>query len=110
MSNYRVSVIGGWCGNRLYIVADHLSDKFEEAGLECRVKSHSVWENYSFPPASSDLVLQLLPAFTAADTGCPVINIKPLLRDLDDPDTMEKIFTQVRADLAQLNAPARASL
>ena len=75
MPLYRVSVIGGWCGNRLYIVADHLTDKFEEAGLACRVKSHSVWENYSFPPASSDLVLQLLPAFTTADTGLSLIHI-----------------------------------
>jgi len=99
MKAYRICVIGGWCGNRLYMVADHLAERLEKAGYPCQVKSHSVWENYSHPPAS-DLVLQLLPAFTPAETGCPVINIKPLLLDLDHPPTIEKIFAQIQADLA----------
>jgi len=99
MTNYRVCVIGGWCGNRLYIVAEHISELLEKAGYPCQVKSHSVWENYSQPPVSN-LVLQLLPAFTAAETGCPVINIKPLLLDLDHPQTIQKILTQIQADFA----------
>jgi hypothetical protein len=45
--------------------------------------------------------LQLLPAFTEAETGCPVINIKPLLLDLDHALTIEKILKQVREDYAQ---------
>ncbi len=99
MANYRVCVIGGWCGNRLYMVAEHLSDLLAETGYPCQVKTHSVWENYSQPPVSN-LILQLLPAFTEAETGCPVINIKPLLLDLNHPPTIEKIFAQVQADLA----------
>jgi len=99
MTNYRVCVIGGWCGNRLYIVAEHISELLEKAGYSCQVKSHSVWENYSQPPVSN-LILQLLPAFTAAETGCPVINIKPLLLDLDHPQTIQKILTQIQADFA----------
>jgi hypothetical protein len=101
MDNYRVCVIGGWCGNRLYMVAEHISELLDQAGYPCQVKSHSVWENYSQPPISN-LVLQLLPAFTADETGCPVINIKPLLLDLDHPQTIEKIFNQIQADFAQV--------
>jgi hypothetical protein len=82
----------------MVMVAEHLEDVFGKAGFPCRVTTHSVWENYSQPPVSN-LVLQLLPAFTAAETGCPVINIKPLLLDLDHPPTIEKIFAQVQADL-----------
>ena len=99
MPPYRISVIGGWCGNRLYMVAEHLAERLEKAGYNCQVKGHSVWDNYSHPPLSN-LILQLLPAFTAAETGCPVINIKPLLLDLDHPETIEKIFAQVQSDHA----------
>jgi hypothetical protein len=99
MPPYRISVIGGWCGNRLFMVTDHISERLEKAGFHCQVKGHSVWDNYSQPP-TSNLILQLLPAFSVAEAGCPVINIKPLLLDLDHPQTMEKIFAQVESDFA----------
>ena len=98
MSAYRVCVIGGWCGNRLVIVTDHIQELLEAAGYHCIVKSHSVWENYSQPPVSN-LILQLLPAFTEAETGCPVINIRPMLLDLDHPKTLSAIFTRIEQDL-----------
>ena len=104
MSIYRVCVIGGWCGNRLVMVAEHIDELLQKAGYPCRVKSHSVWENYNQPPVSN-LVLQLLPAFTEAETGCPVINVRPFLVDLDHPQTMEKIFTQIKLDFALSTQP-----
>ena len=97
MANYRVCVVGGWCGNRMVMVAEHLQEVLAQAGYSCRVTTHSVWENYTVPPAAN-LVLQLLPAFTAAEAGCPVITIKPLLVDLDHPTTLAKILEQVRSD------------
>jgi hypothetical protein len=81
----------------MYMVAEHLKEVLGQAGFACRVTTHSVWENYTQPPASH-LVLQLLPAFTQAETHCPVINIKPLLADLNHPLTLDKIMQQVRAD------------
>ena len=104
MPPYRISVIGGWCGNRLIMVTEHLAEKFEKSGFTCQVKSHSIWDHYSLPPTSS-LVLQLMPAYTVADTGCPVINIRPLLLDLDHPATLEKIFAQIKADFASEAQP-----
>lgn len=98
LNDYRVCVIGGWCGNRMLMVAERFTQLFEQTGLACKVSHHSVWDNYSAPPAAN-LVLQLLPAFTEAETGCPVINIKPMLVDLDDPDTLDRVLQQVRADL-----------
>jgi len=98
MSAYRICVIGGWCGNRLYIVAEHVREVLAQAGLTCQVVTHSVWENYSQPPASQ-LILQLLPAYTPEEAGCPVINIRPLLADLDHPVTIQTILDHVRAAL-----------
>jgi len=97
MQSYHICVIGGWCGNRLIIVAEHLAQLLQEAGYPCRVTHHSVWENYTQPPFA-DLILQLLPAFTEAEAGCPVINIRPLIGDLNHPETTDRILQQVRAD------------
>jgi len=99
MAKYRICVIGGWCGNRLVMVAEHIAELLEKKGLDCQVKSHSVWENYNQPPVSN-LILQLLPAFTEAEVGCPVINVRPFLIDIDHPQTIEKILTQIQADFA----------
>jgi hypothetical protein len=94
MSMYTVCVVGGWCGNRMVMVAEHLQELFEQAGFPCKVNHFSVWENMSSAPRG-DLILQLLPAYTEKETGCPVINIKPLLLDLDHAPTIEKILAHL---------------
>ena len=97
MAKYHVCVVGGWCGNRMVMVAEHLDDLLSAAGFPCRVTTHSVWDNFSYPPAAN-LILQLLPAFKAAELGRPVLNVKPLLVDLSHPETIEKILGQIQAD------------
>jgi hypothetical protein len=49
----------------------------------------------SMPPAV-DLILQLLPAFSEDEGECPILYIKPLLADLDDPETWEKILATIK--------------
>lgn len=97
MKTYKVCVVGGHCSNRYMIVAEQLSTFFESRGISCQVFTHGVAGEYSFPPRSN-LILQLLPAFTAEEAGCPVINIKPLIGDPAHPATLEKILNQMRAD------------
>jgi len=97
MSRYKICVVGGHCSNRMMIVAEQLSTLFEDAGIDCQITTHGADGGYSFPPRSN-LILQLLPAVTEADAGCPVINIKPLIGDPNHPATIEKILQQVRAD------------
>ena len=96
MPGFKVVVIGGWCGNRMFMVADRLTDLLATAGYPCEVATHNVWENYSRPPAAS-LLLQLLPAFTEAEAGCPVLTIKPMIVDLDHAATLDRILKQVAA-------------
>ena len=103
MNDYRVCVIGGWCGNRMFMVAEHLDEVLHDAGFPSRVTTHSVWENYSRPPAS-DLVLQLLPAFTEEEARCPVLTIKPLLADLNQAETIGSILDRVGNDYPRITA------
>lgn len=97
VAKYKVCVVGGWCSNRIMIVAEQLTQFFEEKGIDCQVFTHGVAGEGSFPPRSN-LILQLLPAFTEEEAGCPVINIKPLIGDPAHPTTIEKILKQMQAD------------
>lgn len=97
MNEYSICVVGGWCGNRMVIVADHLRELLFSSGFTVNVKTFSVWENYSSAP-EADLILQLLPAYSQEETGTKVINIRSLLRDLDDSQTIREIIEQVRSD------------
>ena len=96
MSKFKVCVVGGHCSNRVMIVAEQLTEFFEKSGVDCHVFTHLAASEYGFPPRSN-LILQLLPAFTEEDAGCPVINIKPLIGDPAHPATLEKILKQVQA-------------
>lgn len=91
MARFHVRVVGGSCGNSLYMVADHLTELIEKAGYNCRITSQNIWHFAALPP-NVDLVLQLMPVFTEADAGCPVVYIKPLLIDLDHPPTIKSVF------------------
>lgn len=104
MSNIKVCVVGGHCSNRIIIVAEQLSELFEKKDLPCQVITHTVAGEYSFPPRAH-LILQLLPAFTEAEAGCPVINIKPLIGDPAHPATIGKVMAYIHALMAQ-NAPS----
>ena len=37
MSNYKVCVVGGYCSNRIMIVAEQLTEFFEKQGIDCQV-------------------------------------------------------------------------
>jgi len=96
MTRFHVRIIGGSCGNKMYIVADHIHEVLQKAGYECKVSAQSIWETMSMPPAV-DLILQLLPAFSPGEGDCPIILIKPLLKDLNDNQTIQKIMDAMAA-------------
>lgn len=96
-NNYRIFVVGGWCGNLLFIVADHLRSVIKNAGYSVQIKTHSVWDNYIQPP-NCQLILQLLPAFSDEEVDCPVINIRRLLVERDHTETIQQILSQIDSD------------
>ena len=96
MKRFHVRVIGGNCGSKMIVVADHIQEVLARSGYDCKVTTQSIWETMSMPPAV-DLILQLLPAFSEDEGECPILYIKPLLADLDDPETMGMIFKTIEA-------------
>lgn len=95
MKRYHVRVIGGNCGNKMIVVADHIQEVLAHSGYDCKVTTQSIWETMSMPP-SVDLILQLLPAFSEDEGECPILYIKPLLADLNDPATWAIIFKTIK--------------
>jgi hypothetical protein len=68
--------------------------------LVCPLKrSHQSIREKPTHPQSIDLVLRLLPAFSETEAGCPVINIKPLLVDLEHEPTIDKIMRHIESNL-----------
>lgn len=75
----------------MVIVRDHLHALLEARGYAVKIDNQSIWENSS-PPEHVDLVFQLIPAFTPSELTCPSLHIRPLLKDLDDQETLENVY------------------
>jgi len=91
MKKFHIRIIGGWCGNRMVMVRDHLATLLEESGYTTKIDQQSIWENYA-PPDRADMVLQLIPAFSIEELNCPSINIRPFSKDIHHQETLEAIF------------------
>ena len=91
MKKFHIRIVGGWCGNRMVIVRDHLHQLLEEKGYSVKIDNQSIWENSS-PPEHADLVFQLIPAFQPEELTCPSLHIRPMLKDLNHPGTLENVF------------------
>ena len=45
MKTYRICVIGGHCGVRMIVVAEHLQEMLRNAGYICEVTHQSLWDH-----------------------------------------------------------------
>ncbi len=91
MGGFHIRIVGGWCGNRMVIVRDHLIELLNARGYHARVDHQSIWESRAVCP-TANLILQLMPAFSEDEVHCPLLNIRMLLKDLNDPETITQIL------------------
>lgn len=101
MPTYKICVVSSCACPQMVIVAEYLEETLSRAGYRCRV-THQCTMDIPMPPYSVNLVLELSPAFKEADTGCPVISIRPMLLDHLHAPTLEKIMQRVQADYPAL--------
>ena len=94
MKKCEVCIIGGSCGTFLIAVTEHLQKVFAAKGLDCKVYYQSALQN-SEPPATANVILQTMPLFTEKDVPCPLISIRPLIVDLNQAETIQRILTTV---------------
>jgi len=91
----------------MYIVQEHLSKLLAEQGYDVKIDQQSIWENYA-PPQHVDLVLQLMPAFTEEELEPPSLLVRPFLKTLDDPKTLDLVFEAVALHYPSIPDPAQA--
>lgn len=94
MKKFHIRIVGGWCGNRMVMIRDNLSELLADRGYQVKLDQQSIWEN-SAPPLHVDMVLQLISAFGLDELNCPSLNIRPFLKDLDHQETLDNIFKAV---------------
>lgn len=94
MGKFHIRLVGGWCGNRMAMVREHLSQLLTEKGYQVKIDEQSIWENYA-PPQHVDLVLQLMPAFSSEELDPPSLLVRPLVKDLTHPETLDRILEAV---------------
>ena len=94
MGKFHIRLVGGWCGNRMVMIRDHLDKLLTESGYEVKIDQQSIWENYA-PPQHVDLVLQLMPAFSEEELEPTSLHVRPFLKDLDHSETLDSVFDAV---------------
>ena len=94
MGKFHIRLVGGWCGNRMVMVRDHLDHHLTERGYDIKIDQQSIWDNYA-PPQHVDLVLQLMPAFSEEELEPASLHVRPFLKDLDHPETLELVVEAV---------------
>jgi len=94
MGKFHIRLIGGWCGNRMIMVRDHLTELLAKHGFDVKIDQQSIWENYA-PPQHVDLILQLMPAFSEDELDPPSFLVRPFLKDLDHPESIGLVLDAV---------------
>lgn len=91
MGRLHVRIVGGSCGNSLYLIADHLEQLIiHQWGYDCLITVQNIWESFG-PPPRANLILQTMPAYKPSESECPVLFIKRLLIDRNHPPTIHSI-------------------
>lgn len=96
MTPVHVVLAGGSCGNTLYLIEDQLKESFDEWGFDVRLTTQSIWQRFDLPDGVQ-LVLQTLPAYNASELSCPLISVRPMIRDRQDAGTLEAIKSEIEA-------------
>jgi hypothetical protein len=96
MTPVHVVLAGGSCGNTLYLIEDQLKESFQKWDFDVHLTTQSIWQRFDLP-AGVQLVLQTLPAYNPANLTCPVISVRPMIRDRKDPQTLETIKSKIQA-------------
>ncbi len=106
MGKFHIRLVGGWCGNRMTMVREHLTQLLAEKGYQVKIDEQSIWESYA-PPQHVDLVLQLMPAFSPEELTPPSLLVRSFVRDFDHPETLERVLEAVAEYYFEEESPAQ---
>jgi hypothetical protein len=91
MKKFHVRVVGGTCGGAMYVISESLGEYLAQRGYDCRITQQDICVSRVVPPGV-DLLLEVVPTFTVEEAGCPIISARPMLLNLRDAATLQKIM------------------
>jgi len=63
----------------------------------------NIWDRFE-APAQTDLILQTMPAYNPSQVTCPILSVKPMIRDRDHEETLETIRNTAERLLASVQS------
>ena len=105
MDKLEILLAGGSCGSTLFLIADEIEHQLTDIWqVPHRLTLQNIWERFE-APARTDLILQTMPAYDPSQVTCPVLSVKPMIRDRDHPETLEAIRNMVERLRESLEEP-----
>ena len=103
MKQLEILLAGGSCGSTLFLIADEIEHQLsDEWKFPHRLTLQNIWDRFD-APAKTDLILQTMPAYHPTQVSCPILSVKPMIRDQRDPATLEAIHNLAERLLAAQN-------
>jgi hypothetical protein len=104
MDKLEILLAGGSCGSTLFLIAAEIEHQLTNVWqVPHRLTLQSIWERFE-APARTDLILQTMPAYDPAEVPCPVISVKPMIRDQNDAETLQRIHTMIERLLVSIES------
>jgi hypothetical protein len=95
MKRLEILLAGGSCGSTLFLIADEIDHQLSDVwDVPYRLTLQNIWDRFD-APARTDLILQTMPAYNPSQVSCPILSVKPMIRDRDHPETLEAIRAMV---------------
>ena len=103
MKRLEILLAGGSCGSTLFLIADEIEHQLSDVWeFPHRLTLQNIWERFE-APAKTDLILQTMPAYHSSEVSCPILSVKPMIRDQDHPETLEAIRNMIERLLVLQN-------
>ena len=104
MKRLEILLAGGSCGSTLFLIADEIENQLSNVWeVPYRLTLQNIWERFE-APARTDLILQTMPAYHPSQVTCPILSVKPMIRDRDHQETLEAIHNMVERLSVSLDA------
>ncbi len=103
MKRLEILLAGGSCGSTLFLIADEIEHQLSDVwDFPYRLTLQNIWERFE-APAKTDLILQTMPAYQQSQVSCPILSVRPMIRDQNHPKTLETIRYMAERLLASQN-------
>ncbi len=91
MEKLEILLAGGSCGSTLFLIADEIEHQLANVWqVPYRLTLQNIWERFE-APARTELILQTMPVYHPGQVSCPIVSVKPMIRDQKDPDTLQLV-------------------